>query len=102
MDNKYFTFMVAGIAKQGMEDYVKHFLTDLMTKSRKDDGCVAYNVHQSIENPQEFMLYSLWCDEESFEKHNQSVHMQEFKQQLHRELFDKESPKTYWNLLGNS
>lgn len=101
MDNKYFTFMVAGIAKKGIEDYVKHFLTDLMAKSRKDEGCVAYNIHQSIENPQEFMLYSLWRDEDAFEKHNQSAHMQEFKHQLHKELFAKESPKTYWSLLAD-
>lgn len=101
MGNKYFTFMVAGMAKRGMEDYVKHFLTDLMIKSRQDKGCIAYNIHQSTDNPQEFMLYSLWRDKKSFENHNQSFHMQEFKQQLHTELFAKESPKTYWNLLAD-
>lgn len=99
MDNKYFTVMVAGMAKEGMEDYIKNFLTDLMAKSRQDKGCVTYNIHQSTENPQEFMLYSIWRDQDAFEKHNETLHMQEFKQKLHKELFSKESPKTYWNLL---
>lgn len=97
--DKYFTVLVAGRAKEGMEDYVKGFLTDLMDKSRQDKGCITYNIHQSTENPREFMLYSVWRDQTSFDDHNNTPHMQEFKHELHKELFTKESPKTYWNLL---
>lgn len=99
MDDKYFTVMVAGVAKKGMEDYVKQFLSDLMKKSRQDKGCITYNIHQSTENPQEFMLYSVWDDKGAFNRHNETSHMQEFKHQLHKELFVTESSKTYWNIL---
>jgi hypothetical protein len=47
MSNGNFTVMIAGIAKSGMEDYVKKFLKQLMEHSRKDKGCILYNIHQS-------------------------------------------------------
>ncbi|MBA2654454.1 MAG: antibiotic biosynthesis monooxygenase [Gammaproteobacteria bacterium] len=99
MDDRYYAFIVAGLAKEGTENHVLNFLKELMTKSRQDEGCIIYNIHQSTDNHQEFVLYSLWENREAFERHNQTPHMQAFKHELHKKLFDKESAKTYWNLL---
>lgn len=99
MSNKNYTVMIAGMAKAGMEDYVKNYLTNLMKSSREEEGCLIYNIHQSTEDPREFMVYMLWVDEKSFEKHNQKPEMQEFKKQLSKDMFEVQSPKTYWNLL---
>ena len=99
MEQDPFTVMVAGKAKLGMEDYVKQFLVKLMEHSRQDKGCILYNIHQSTEDPGEFMLYSIWCDEAAFLAHNQQPHMEEFKHKLAPELFGQQSPKTYWHLL---
>lgn len=99
MNNGNFTVMIAGIAKSGMEEYVKRYLKQLMEHSRKDDGCILYNIHQSIENPAEFMVYMQWVSQEAFEQHNQKLEMQEFKHKLAEEMFEEQSPKTYWHLL---
>ena len=99
MSDNYFTVMIAGMAKEGMDAYVKGFLTDLMQKSRQDEGCITYNIHQSTKNPHEFMLYSIWRDEAAFKRHDKTPHMQEFIAKLHKDLFVKESPKTYWKLI---
>ncbi|RDI43420.1 putative quinol monooxygenase [Aquicella lusitana] len=99
MNNGNYTVMIAGIAKSGMEDYVKRFLKQLMQHSRKDKGCITYNIHQSIDNPSEFMVYMQWKSKEAFEQHNQKPEMQQFKHELAKEMFEEQSPKTYWHLL---
>jgi len=95
-----FVVMVAGIAQAGMEDYVHEYLQKMMRFSQADKGCELYNIHQSCENPREFMMYSLWHDKAAFEEHNKQPKMQEFKQKLAESMFDIRSPKTYWQLLG--
>ena len=99
MNNGNYTVMIAGIAKSGMEDYVKRFLQQLMEHSQKDKGCIMYNIHQSIDNPSEFMVYMQWKNKEAFEQHNLKPEMQEFKHKLAKEMFEEQSPKTYWHLL---
>lgn len=99
MSNQNFTVMIAGIAKPGMEEYVKRVLLQLMEHSRLDKGCIFYNIHQSIENPTEFMVYMLWESKAAFDSHNKKPEMQEFKKQLAKDLFMEQSPKTYWHLL---
>jgi len=100
MADKPYTVMIAGVAKSGMEDYVRSFLIRLMDVSKKDEGCITYNIHESTENPGEFMLYSVWKNESSFEQHNNSPLMLEFKKELAPNMFEYQSPKTYWKLLS--
>jgi len=100
MSKKNFTVMIAGIAKAGMEEYVKHYFLELMENSRHDSGCIVYNIHQSIDNPSEFMVYMVWESEQAFNVHNQKPKMQEFKKKLVKDLFELQSPKTYWHLIG--
>ena len=100
MSDKNFTVMIAGIAKSGMEDYVKRNLVDMMKHSKKDDGCIIYNIHESMDRPGEFMVYMVWNNEESFEQHNQKPEMIAFKKKLAPEWFEQQSPKTYWHVLS--
>ena len=99
MNNKNFTVMIAGIAKSGMEEYIKRHLIQIMEHSRQDKGCIIYNIHQSTDNLSEFMVYMLWESEAAFESHNKKPEMQEFKKQLATVWFEEQSPKTYWHLL---
>lgn len=99
MENNHFAVMIAGIVKSGMDGYMKHYLKEIMDHSAKDEGCIAYNIHQSTENPLEFMVYMLWENEAAFDKHNQKPEMQEFKKQLASKMFEMQSPKTFWRLI---
>jgi len=100
MGNKPFTVMIAGVTKPGMEDYVRDFLITLMNESKDEPGCIIYHIHESTHNPGEFMLYTVWENKAAFDKHNETPRMQEFKKQLSHNMFDHESPKTYWEILS--
>ncbi len=99
MSDQHFAVMIAGVVKPGMEGYIKHFLKELMEQSVTDEGCMAYNVHQSVENPLEFMVYMLWQDEDAFDRHNAKPAMQQFRKELAGQMFEMQSPKTFWRLL---
>lgn len=98
MMSKY-AVMVAGIVTPGMEDYVREYLTKMMEYSRQDEGCLVYNIHQAIENPSEFMMYSEWESRAAFEKHNNTPIITEFKEELAKAMFGVQSPLTEWSLL---
>ena len=102
MSSNKFAVMVAGMAQQGMEDYVQEYLQRLMEHSQKDPGCLTYNIHKSLKNPNEFMMYSVWESEAAFNEHNMKPEMQEFKKKLTKEMFDVQSGKTHWELLGQT
>jgi quinol monooxygenase YgiN len=99
MKDNHFAVMIAGLVKPGMEGYMKHFLKELMEHSAKDEGCIAYNIHQSIDNPLEFMVYMLWNNEQAFNRHNEKPEMQQFKNELSKQMFEMQSPKTFWRLI---
>lgn len=101
MAKKTFTVMIAGIVKHGMEDYVEDYLISMMHYSKSHEGCLNYTIHRSLNNPHEYMMYSVWESEEAFQKHNQQHEMQEFRQKLSNEMFEQLSPKTYWLSLDN-
>lgn len=98
MTNHY-VVMVAGVVGAGMESYVKRYLAHLQAHANVHEGCILYNIHQSLENRREFLMYSVWRDEQAFEQHNQTAEMQEFKKHLAKALFDVTSSKTAWQLL---
>lgn len=99
MHENHCAVMIAGIAKAGMEGYVKRYLKQMMEHSARDAGCLIYNIHQSMENPAEFMVYMLWENKKDFEEHNKKPEMQEFKKLLASQMFELQSPKTFWKLL---
>ena len=99
MSKRCFTVMIAGVAKPGMEEYVRGFLLELAEHSANDKGCLLYNIHQSENNPAEFMLYTVWQDRAAFYQHNKNPYLQEFRDDLAKNMFDIQSPKTFWQLL---
>lgn len=102
MSKDHYTVMIAGKAKFGMEDYIRRNLIDMMNASKQQRGCITYNIHESLDNPGEFMVYMVWENKEAFDRHNERREMIEFREKLADEWFERLSPKTYWRLLSNS
>jgi quinol monooxygenase YgiN len=72
-------------------------LNKLVIATKKESGCIAYELHKSISEPNEFMFYEIWKDMESLEKHRKSMHILEFAKS--RSEFLEENPKvTLWKL----
>jgi quinol monooxygenase YgiN len=55
--------------KQGAEEEVLSILRQMIPLSRAETGNRAYIVNQSVENPQNILLYEQYVDEDAFNFH---------------------------------
>ncbi len=62
-------------AKAGEEGAVKKAFIDMLAPTRKEQGCICYNLHQSAKDQKVFMFYELWANQEALDAHGKSPHM---------------------------
>jgi quinol monooxygenase YgiN len=62
-------------AKPGQEDAVKDALLSLVEPTRKESGCLLYNLHQSKSDQTMFMFYEQWASKEALDAHGKTPHM---------------------------
>jgi quinol monooxygenase YgiN len=66
-------------AGDGMEGRLGELLLTLIKPSRSDDGCINYDLHQSIKDPTVFIFYENWLSKEHLDKHSATPHIQAFR-----------------------
>lgn len=100
MMGKPVTITVNLKAKPEFVKRLQKVLTDLIAPSRGETGCLTYNMLQSTEDPQRFLLYMTWQDEESFQRHTQSPWVQDFDQTQAGQLLEEPYVLSRWQGLG--
>ncbi len=73
------TKRVTFIAKEGCEAKMKELLTAMVEPSKKEDGCLLYNIFQYENNPRKFMAVETWADEKALDGHKASAHYAVYK-----------------------
>jgi quinol monooxygenase YgiN len=87
-------------AKPGGEEDLLKALTQLIAPSRGETGCLTYDMLQSVDDPQSFLLYMTWRHEEAFQRHVQSPWVQNFDQTQAELLLDEPYVVSRWQMLG--
>jgi quinol monooxygenase YgiN len=77
-DDRRISLIPVFIAKHGSADELQQALSRLQTISRRDPGCIAYNVFNDTSSRGRFFLYEQWEDEESLAEHNRQAHVTDF------------------------
>lgn len=62
-------------AKAGKGPELRKAFLALERHSRTEDGCIKYDLHQSIEDPDTFLFYEIWTGEEALALHANSDFM---------------------------
>lgn len=62
-------------AKPGSVEAVKAELLKLIEPTRKEQGCIAYTLHQDNENPAIFIFCETWENAACLERHAASEHI---------------------------
>jgi quinol monooxygenase YgiN len=71
--------IVANIkAKADTVEQIKTELQKLVGPSRKDAGCINYDLHQDNKNPAQFLVYENWESPEALQKHLDAPHFKAF------------------------
>ncbi|HTJ00695.1 MAG TPA: putative quinol monooxygenase [Dongiaceae bacterium] len=76
MNAKYVTVVALFQAKPGREAELKTALTGLLVPTRKEEGCVNYDLHFSPEDSTRFMFHENWTTRAALDKHAKSAHLQ--------------------------
>ncbi|MDH6680220.1 quinol monooxygenase YgiN [Rhodococcus sp. LBL1] len=64
-------------AKPGSENTVRAALTALVEASRKEDGCVSYDLYESTMAAGTFVTVEVWTDQHALDTHMKAPHMRE-------------------------
>ena len=85
--------IVTWMAKQGHENEVAGLFNKLTEESRREPGCVQYQVHRHKTEPRRFLIYEQYKDDAALEAHRASAHFLQFAK--------KELPKFGDRIEGN-
>ena len=69
MNTKPLTVVAQIKAKPGKEDQVRQELLSLVAPSRKDAGCLNYDLHQATDNSALFLFYENWTSKAHLDAH---------------------------------
>ncbi|WP_298396587.1 putative quinol monooxygenase [Flavobacterium sp.] len=59
-------------------DKLNALLEGLVEKSRKEEGCIQYDLHQDVENSNVFILHEVWQNKAIFDLHNSQEYVKHF------------------------
>ncbi len=76
MNAKTLTVVAHVKAKPGKEAEVRRELLSLVGPSRKDAGCVNYDLHQAVDDPRQFLFHENWTSKQHLDQHLQKPDLQ--------------------------
>jgi len=80
MANQKLTIVANILAKEGKSELVKEALIKLIDTTRKEEGCINYDLHQDNENPNLFLFYENWGSRDLWQEHMKNAHIAEYKE----------------------
>jgi quinol monooxygenase YgiN len=69
MNAKTLTVLAHIKAKHGKEAQVRKELLSLVAPSRKDAGCLNYDLHQAVDKPDLFLFHENWTSKALLDQH---------------------------------
>ncbi|MFH6604901.1 putative quinol monooxygenase [Maribacter algicola] len=75
MNDRQLTITASIVAKPGKREPVKQSLLNLIPPTLAEPGCMNYDLHQDIENPDRFFFYENWKTRQHWLDHNESAHI---------------------------
>lgn len=76
MNAKSLTVVARFKAKPGKEAEIRNLLLSLVAPSRKDAGCLNYDLHQAVDDPAMFLFHENWESKALLDQHLQTAHVQ--------------------------
>lgn len=68
------TLIVILRAREGQETLLEAELRALAGPSRKEEGCLRYDLHRSIDTPGALLLHEVWASREAHAEHTRLPH----------------------------
>jgi quinol monooxygenase YgiN len=86
---------VTWVAKLGREVEVASLFTKLTEESRKEPGCLMYQVHRHKTDPRRFFIYEQYTDDAALEAHRAAPHFLQFARKELPKVADRVEGQLY-------
>jgi quinol monooxygenase YgiN len=77
MSAKTITVTATFQARPGKETELRAALAGLLGPTRKEAGCINYDLHEAPEEPGKFLFHENWTSQAHLDAHLQSAHLKE-------------------------
>lgn len=78
MTSNLLTVVAEMVAQPGKEEELKRQLLALVEPTRKEEGFVQYDLHESTDEPGRFIFYENWTSRQTLDRHLASPHLRAF------------------------
>jgi quinol monooxygenase YgiN len=68
------TLIVQLRPREGQDMLLEAELRALVGPTRKEDGCLTYDLHRSADAPSAFLLHEIWASKEAHTRHTNTPH----------------------------
>ena len=68
------TLIVLLRAREGQETILEAELRALVAPTRKEDGCLRYDLHRSVDTPGALLLHEVWASRDAHTEHTHTPH----------------------------
>ena len=92
------TLVVILRAREGQETLLEAELRALVGPSRKEDGCLRYDVHRSIDTPGALLLHEVWTSREAHTEHTHTRHFLRWNARKDALLASRDA--TFWTQVA--
>ncbi len=79
MPQEFLTVVAEMITKPGKEQELRNQLLALVAPTRREEGCVQYDLHVSTGQPGRFVFYENWTSGDALDRHINSPHFKAFQ-----------------------
>ncbi len=86
---------VTWVAKTGRESEVADLFAKLTAESRKEPGCVMYQVHRHRTEPRRFFIYEQYKDDAALESHRAAPHFLQYAKKELPKIADRTEGQLY-------
>lgn len=80
MNNEQVTVVAEFKAKTGSENALRDELLAIVEPTRKEQGCINYDLHEVADEDGRFLFYENWTSEELLRKHLGSAHVCRYRE----------------------
>jgi len=91
------TLTVVLCAKEGMEGALEAELRALVASTRREEGCLTFDLHRAADPPGAFLLHEVWASREHHSRHMQTPHFLRWKARKDALLASRDA--SFWKLV---
>jgi quinol monooxygenase YgiN len=85
-------------AKPGQELLLQAELSALVRPTRKEEGCIAYDLHRSTDVPGDFLFFETWSSRDAHAAHKRTPHFLRWNARKDTLLASREA--TFWKKIA--